>query len=111
MVGVFCVCEEWSSKEFFQWEFYVDKNRRTASFIHLEQYFRYEDFLKIVSEDFRIQEEDINLSYEISLEVKSIVEYVPPISIENTHQLRTFIPKINGFDGWLMYKDLLFYIN
>ncbi|KAL0804927.1 hypothetical protein Bca101_097418 [Brassica carinata] len=73
MVEVFCVCGEWSSKETFQWEFVVDKNT-TASFINLEEDLQYEDLLKMISEDFRIQVEDITLSYEISLELKSTFE-------------------------------------
>lgn len=44
----FCVCGEWSSKETFQWEFYVDKNM-TACFIHLEEELKYEDLLNMVS--------------------------------------------------------------
>ncbi|KAF3581528.1 hypothetical protein DY000_02032669 [Brassica cretica] len=61
--------------------------------------FQYEDLLKMVSEDFRIQEEDITLRYEISLELKIMVEDVTPISIGNTCQLSSFIGKIRGFDG------------
>ena len=53
----------------------------SASFINLEEDLQYDDLLKMVSEDFRIREEDITLSYVISLEVKSMVEDVPPISI------------------------------
>ena len=40
MVEVFCICGEWSSKESFQWVFYVDKNM-TTSFIHLEKDLQY----------------------------------------------------------------------
>ncbi|CAN7105920.1 unnamed protein product, partial [Brassica rapa subsp. narinosa] len=100
MVEICCVCGEWSSKETFQWEFYVDKNM-TASFIHLEKELKYEDLLNMVSEDFhfRIQVEDITLSYGIYLELKSTVEDVSPISIENTRQLRSFIGKISVFEG------------
>ncbi|CAG7876537.1 unnamed protein product, partial [Brassica rapa] len=90
-----CVCGEWSSKETFQWEFYVDKNM-TAIFIHLEKELKYEDLLNMVSEDFL---EDITLSYGIYLELKSTVEDVFPISIENTRQLRSFIGKISVFEG------------
>ncbi|CAF1863435.1 unnamed protein product, partial [Brassica oleracea var. botrytis] len=98
MVEVLCVCGEWSSKETFKWEFVVDKNI-TSSFINFEEDLQYEDLLKIVSEDFLIQAEDITLSYEISLEFKSTVEDVPPISIGNTRQLRSFIGKIRVFEG------------
>ena len=90
MVEVFCVCGEWSSKETFQWEFVVDKNT-TASFINLEEDLQYEDLLKMISEDFCIQVEDITLSYEISLELKSTFEDVLPISIGNNRQLKSFI--------------------
>ncbi|KAF3558701.1 hypothetical protein F2Q69_00016834 [Brassica cretica] len=88
-----CVCGEWSFKENFKWEFVVDKNK-TSSFINFEEDLQYEDLLKIVSEDFLIQAEGITLSYEISLEFKGTVEDVPPISIGNTRQLRSFIDKI-----------------
>lgn len=54
---------------------------------------QYEYFLKMISKDFSIQEEDISLSYEIFLEFKSRVEDVPSISIGNTRQLRSFIGK------------------
>ncbi|CAN6971834.1 unnamed protein product [Brassica rapa subsp. trilocularis] len=85
--------------------FYVDKNM-TATYVHLEEDLQYEDLLKMVSEDFHIQEEDINLSYEISLELKSIVEDFPPISIANARKLRSFIGKIRAFHGiyWLCVK-------
>ncbi|KAF2606989.1 hypothetical protein F2Q68_00044500 [Brassica cretica] len=98
MVEVFCVCGEWSSKETFQWEFVVDKNM-TASFINLEEDLQYEDLLKMISEDFRIQVEDITLSYEISLELKSMCEDVLPISIGNNRQLKSFIFKTRVFEG------------
>ncbi|KAF3523209.1 hypothetical protein F2Q69_00048124 [Brassica cretica] len=98
MVEVFCVCGEWSSKETFQWEFVVDKNT-TASFINLEEDLQYEDLLKMISEDFCIQVEDITLSYEISLELKSTFEDVLPISIGNNRQLKSFICKTRVFEG------------
>ena len=79
------------------WEFVVDKNM-TTSFINLEEDLQYEDLLKMVFEDFFIQVEDIILSYGISLELKSTVEDVPPISIGNTRQLRSFIGKIRVFE-------------
>ncbi|CAN6989261.1 unnamed protein product, partial [Brassica oleracea var. botrytis] len=93
MVEVLCVCGEWSSKETFKWEFVVDKNK-TASFINFEEDLQYENLLKIVSENFLFQVEDITLRYGISLELKSTVEDAPPISIGNTRQLRSFIGKI-----------------
>ena len=98
MVEVLCVCREWSSKKTFKWEFVVDKNI-TSSFIKFEEDLQYEDLLKIVSEDFLIQVEDITLSYEISLDLKSTVEDAPPISIGNTRQLRNFIGKNTVFEG------------
>ena len=76
----------------------MDKNR-TASFINLEEDFQYEDLLKMVSKDFFIQVEDITLSYEISLELKSTIEDVHPNSIGNTRQLRSFIGNIRVFEG------------
>ncbi|CAN6820397.1 unnamed protein product, partial [Brassica oleracea] len=98
MVEVLCAYREWSSKETFKWEFVVDKNK-TASFINFEGNLQYEDLLKIVSENFLIQVEDITLSYRVSLELKSTVEDAPPISIGNTCQLRSFIGKIRVFEG------------
>ena len=71
----------------------------TTSFINLEEDLQYEDLLKMVSEDFFIQVEDITLSYGISSELKSTIEDVPPISFENTRQLRRFIGKIRVFEG------------
>ena len=62
----------------------------TASFINLEEDLQYEDLLKMISEDFGIQVEDITLSYGIFLELKSTFEDVPPISIGNTRQLKSF---------------------
>ena len=98
MVEVLCAYREWSSKETFKWEFVVDKNK-IASFINFEGNLQYEDLLKIVSENFLIQVEDITLSYRVSLELKSTVEDAPPISIGNTCQLRSFIGKIRVFEG------------
>ena len=71
----------------------------TTSFINLEEDLQYEDLLKMVSEDFFIQVEDITLSYGISSELKSTIEDVSPISIGNTRQLRSFIGKIRIFKG------------
>ncbi|CAN6980340.1 unnamed protein product [Brassica oleracea var. botrytis] len=55
--------------------------------------------MKIVSEDFSVKEEEISLSYGISLDMKCIIESFPPLSIGNTRQLRTFISKTRAFDG------------
>ena len=52
----------------------------TASFIHLDEYLKYEDWLNMVSENFCIQDKDITLKYGISLEVKSMAEDVHPIA-------------------------------
>lgn len=48
-----------------------------TSFVRLEEDLQYEDLLKMVSEDFRIQEKDITLSYGISLELKSLLKIFP----------------------------------
>ncbi|KAF2591285.1 hypothetical protein F2Q70_00038662 [Brassica cretica] len=81
-----------AAKESFQslWEFHVDLNRN-ASFISIEEDLQFEDLMKIVSEDFK--EEVIGLSYGMSLDIKSIVEGFPPISIANTRHLISFIGK------------------
>ena len=97
MAEVFCVCGQWSSKESLMWEFNVDKNRN-ASFIYTKEDLQYENLMKMVSKDFSIKEEEMSLSYGISLDLKSIVEGFPPISIGNTRQLKSFIGKIIAFD-------------
>ena len=76
MTEVFCICGQWSSKESLQWEFNVDKNRN-ASFIYIEEDIRYEDLLKMASKDFSFKEEEISLSYRISLDLKSIIKVFP----------------------------------
>ena len=98
MAEIFCVFRQWISKESLQWEFNVDKNKN-AFFIYIEEDLQYKDLMKIGSEDFSIKEEEISLSYGISLDLKSIVEGFPPISIGNTRQLKSFIGKIRVFDG------------
>ena len=98
MTEVFCICGQWSSKESLQWEFNVDTNIN-AFFIYIEEDLQYKDLMKIVSKDFSIKEEEMSLSYGISLDLKSIVEGFPPISIGNTRQLKSFIGKIRAFDG------------
>ncbi|CAN6974234.1 unnamed protein product [Brassica rapa subsp. trilocularis] len=95
---VLCICGQWISKESLQWEFLVDL-KRNASIISIEEDLLYEDWMKIVSEDFSVKEEEISLSYGISLDRKCIIESFPPISIGNTRQLRTFITKTRAFDG------------
>ncbi|CAN7092093.1 unnamed protein product, partial [Brassica rapa subsp. narinosa] len=95
---VLCICGQWISKEFLQWEFLVDL-KRNASIISIEEDLLYEDLMKIVSEDFSVKEEEISLSYGISLDMKCIIESFPPFSIGNTRQLRTFITKTKAFDG------------
>ena len=54
MAEVFCFCGQWSSKESFQWEFNVDKNRN-ASFIYIED-LQYKDLMKMVFKDFSFKE-------------------------------------------------------
>ena len=54
----------------------VDKNRN-ASFIYVEEDLQYEDLLKMVSKDFTFKEEEISLSYRISLDLKSIIKIFP----------------------------------
>ncbi|KAL0715629.1 hypothetical protein Bca4012_064951 [Brassica carinata] len=95
---VFCVCGNWNSNDCLQWEFHVDL-KKNASFICIEEDLLFEDLMKIVSEDFSVKEEEISLSYGMSLDMKSTVECLPPISIGNTRHLRGFIGKIKGFDG------------
>jgi len=95
---VLCICGQWISKESLQWEFLVDL-KRNASIISIEEDLLYEDLMKIVSEDFSVKEEEISLSYGISLDMKCIIESFPPLSIGNTRQLRTFISKTRAFDG------------
>ncbi|CAN7073778.1 unnamed protein product [Brassica oleracea var. botrytis] len=95
---VLCICGQWISKEYLQWEFLVDL-KRNASIISIEEDLLYEDLMKIVSEDFSVKEEEISLSYGISLDMKYIIESFPPLSIGNTRQLRTFISKTRAFDG------------
>ncbi|WZZ27259.1 hypothetical protein YC2023_010660 [Brassica napus] len=75
MAEVFCVCRQWSSKESLMWEFNVDKNRN-ASFIYTKEDLQYENLMKMVSKDCSIKEEEICLSYGISLDLKSIVEVI-----------------------------------
>ncbi|CAN6916985.1 unnamed protein product [Brassica oleracea var. botrytis] len=77
MAEVFCVCRQWSSKESLMWEFNVDKNRN-ASFIYTKEDLQYENLMKMVSKDCSIKEEEICLSYGISLDLKSIVEVFLP---------------------------------
>ncbi|KAL0736962.1 hypothetical protein Bca4012_013172 [Brassica carinata] len=105
MAEVFCVCRQWNSNcgqwnsnESLLWEFSVDRNRNASS-IYLEENLLYEDLIKMVSEDFSVEEEKICWSYGISLDLKSIVEGFPPVSIGNTRQLRSFIGNIRAFDG------------
>ncbi|KAL0772890.1 hypothetical protein Bca101_038041 [Brassica carinata] len=95
---VLCICGQWISKEYLEWEFLVDL-KRNASIISIEEDLLYEDLMKIVSEDFSVKEEEISLSYGISLDMKCIIESFPPLSIGNTRQLRTFISKTRAFDG------------
>ncbi|KAL0824417.1 hypothetical protein Bca101_048094 [Brassica carinata] len=95
---VLCICGQWISKEYLQWEFLVDL-KRNASIISIEEDLLYEDLMKIVSEDFSVKEKEISLSYGISLDMKCIIESFPPLSIGNTRQLRTFISKTRAFDG------------
>ena len=76
MAEVFCICGQWSSKDSLQWEFNVDKNRN-ASFIYIEEDFQYEDLMKMVSKNFSFKEEEISLSYRISLDLKSIIKIFP----------------------------------
>ncbi|CAN6845514.1 unnamed protein product [Brassica oleracea] len=95
---VLCICGQWISKEYLQWEFLVDL-KRNASIISIEEDLLYEDLMKIICEDFSVKEEEISLSYGISLDMKCIIESFPPLSIGNTRQLRTFIFKTRAFDG------------
>ncbi|XP_048623585.1 uncharacterized protein LOC111205747 [Brassica napus] len=62
---VLCICGQWISKEYLQWEFLVDL-KRNASIISIEEDLLYEDLMKIVSEDFSVKEEEISLSYGVS---------------------------------------------
>ena len=73
--------------------------KKNASFICIEEDLLFKDLMKIVLEDFSVKEEEISLSYGMSLDMKSTVECFPPISIGNTRHLRGFIGKIRGFDG------------
>uniref|UniRef100_A0A0D2ZU56 RRM domain-containing protein n=1 Tax=Brassica oleracea var. oleracea TaxID=109376 RepID=A0A0D2ZU56_BRAOL len=77
---VLCICGQWISKEYLQWEFLVDL-KRNASIISIEEDLLYEDLMKIVSEDFSVKEEEFSLSYDISLDMKCIIESFPPLSI------------------------------
>ncbi|CAN7082717.1 unnamed protein product, partial [Brassica oleracea var. botrytis] len=94
----FCASVDNGSQKNIQWEFLVDL-KRNASIISIEEDLLYEDLMKIVSEDFSVKEEEISLSYGISLDMKCIIESFPPLSIGNTRQLRTFISKTRAFDG------------
>lgn len=95
---VLCVCGQWISKKSVKWEFQVDVSRN-ASFISIGEDLHYEDLIKIVSEDFCVKEGEISLTYGISLDMKSVSESFPPISIVNSRQLNNFIGKIRAFDG------------
>ncbi|XP_048624065.1 uncharacterized protein LOC106427815 [Brassica napus] len=74
---VLCICGQWISKEYLQWEFLVDL-KRNASIISIEEDLLYEDLMKIVSEDFSVKEEEISLSYGVStVPLNALPDFTP----------------------------------
>ncbi|XP_048599717.1 uncharacterized protein LOC125579867 [Brassica napus] len=77
---VLCICGQWISKEYLQWEFLVDL-KRNASIISIEEDLLYEDLMKIVSEDFSVKEEKISLSYGVSTVPSNALPDFSPVHI------------------------------
>lgn len=93
MVEINSICGKWKLNDKSQWEFEVDNNRM-GSLSEIDENVTYENLVKIIIEDFDIQDQDIALSYGLPLSMKSKIQNSPPVDIRNDRQLRVFINKI-----------------
>uniref|UniRef100_A0A1J3IMA2 Transposase MuDR plant domain-containing protein n=1 Tax=Noccaea caerulescens TaxID=107243 RepID=A0A1J3IMA2_NOCCA len=102
MVEIYSVCGEWKFNDNLPCEFVVDPDKG-ASFCEVDENVTYLELLAMVIQDFGIdcsvKNEDIKLSYEHPLKMKSVAgNDFPPIFVRNDRHVRYFINKIKEVD-------------
>ncbi|CAA7021357.1 unnamed protein product [Microthlaspi erraticum] len=103
MVEIYSVCGEWKFNDNLPCAFLVDPDKG-ASFYQVDENVTYLELVAMVIEDFGIdasvKNEDIKLSFELPLKMKSVAgDDFPPIFMRNDRQVRYFINKIKEDDG------------